>query len=64
MISGGDYTDSYDGDCFHGILSCMRGYELLRGDSDYKSIIRNTSGRARHCRVCLRGIFSRESNIK
>ena len=64
MISGGNNINSNDGDSFHGILFSMRGYEFLRSDSDNKSIIRNTGSGTRYSRICMRRIFSRESNIK
>lgn len=64
MISGGNNPNSNDGDSIHGILFSMRGDELLRSDSYNKLIISNTSSGARYSRVCMRGIFSRESNIK
>lgn len=64
MISRGSDTNSYDGNGLHGILFSMRGNELLRGDSYNKSTIRNTIRRTGYSRVCMRGVFSRESNIK
>lgn len=64
MISGGNNPNSNDGNSIYGILFSMRGNELLRGDSYNKSIIGDTVCGTRYSRVCMRGIFSRESDIK
>lgn len=64
MISRGSNINSNDGDSLHGILFSMGGDEFLRSNSNNKSIISDPSGGTRYSRVCVRGVFSREPDIK
>lgn len=64
VISGGNNTNSNDGDSLYGLLSSVRGNEFLRSNSNNKPTVSNTSSGARYSRICMRGVFSREPDTK